>query len=254
MLRRAVTTGSTTTLTLALAVGLVAGCSGSGSGSGGGTSQPKPTAAAPALTVTEATAAAAAINLTAADLPGYTGKPAAAKTAQDKADAAAFAHCYGGVDPALNVLDVASDDFAKGQALSMQQVSSSVAFVRTAAEGHQDLTAVQSPAAAGCVKDYVGKAVASAAGKDLTVASTEVAPLTPAEVAASGTDGAFGYRITVTAKASGLTVPFYVDLLGCLKGRTETTLTVLSVQSPFPTADRDKLWQLLAARTADKAV
>ncbi len=205
----------------------------------------------PRLTVATATAAAAAINLTAPDVPGFTGSLPTVKTVKDKAQAKALSDCYGGVDPGVDIADLSSDDFAKGQGLTVQQASSNVSFVPTVADARQDLAAIRSAKAPACLKTFLEKAVVAGGGSSVTVVSSTIVPLPETS---AGTDGAFGFRGTITAKTSGVTFPVYVDLLGCLKGRTEVSLMDLAISAPFPPADRDRLWQALTARTAAKAL
>lgn len=233
-------------LTGILAVGLpLAGCSSSRS------NPPVARHTLVAITPAVASAAAAAINLTAADVPGFTSSPPSPKTTKDRLASTALAACYGGVDPATNVADLHSDDFSRGGGLALQRIATSVSFVRTLAEAHQDLAAASGPSASGCLRNYLDQAVTAGAGTTITLVSSAISAL---PTKAPGTDGAFGYRLTVHATSSGLSFAFYLDLLACLKGRTEVSLMTLGINSPFPPADRDRLWQAVVSRAASKAV
>lgn len=223
-----------------------------------GGDSPAPTAgsspsAAPSpapLTTPGTTTAASKINLTAADLPGYTASPpdetqdAATEAAED-----AFTRCVG-ASTAEPVADFSSDDFTKGEQLPAVNVSSEVAFVADPAQVKQDLQAFASDKANDCIATFVQQAIGEGE-EGLTFTAPEVSRLTPT---AQGVDGAFGFRVVLEAQAEGQTIPFTFDLLAYGKARTEVTLLVLGVGTSVPEAERDALFAKLVERGTANAL
>ena len=232
---------------LALIASLTAaGCGGSSGTSSVSSSKP-PTKAA-------AEAAAASINLVAADLPSdYKGAPHQSSS-DDKAQTAAFAACAGASNVESDtVADVNSDDFSKGAQLTMKQVTSDVQVVKSSSSASADLKAYQSDKAQGCLATFITKLLAKQSGGagGATFGPPKVSRLQPS---APGIDGAFGYQVTLTASAAGLTIPFEISIEGFLVKHSEISLTLLSVGGPFPTSDRDALFSKLASRSVTSAV
>ena len=249
----------------ALLVGLVlvvtTACGGDGGGDasapGAGSSASTAPSSSPSSLVPSPVAPASAqtaagkINLTAADLPGYTATPADEKVAESDAAQAAADVCVG-VSPAEPVAKFASDDFAKGPDLPSVQLATTVSFAVEAATTKADLAAFSSDKTTTCLATFAAD-VSKTIGEDsgITFGTPEVTKLTPT---ATGVDGAFGYSVSTSATAQGKTFPFTIEILGAGKGRTRLTLTAIAVGGSVPAAERDALFTTLVQRTSANAL
>lgn len=240
-------------LVLTLAASACGGGSGSSAAPGTRASSPSasPSPAEQPATKAAATAAANAINLTAAEVgAGYTSTPSKKDPATDK-DNAAFAACVGATPPSAAVVDISSPDFSSGSGLSTRQVSSDVTVTGSTAQARTDLAAYKAGKTTACLQTFVAKTLAGAAGPDVTIAAPVI---TPVETPAVGTDGAFGYDVKLTAKASGISFTFDVLLQAFLVKRSEVSLTVVSIGPAFPVTERSRLLQTLLSRATAHAV
>ena len=246
-----------TALAALLPLVLLTGCGGSSSAPAsppaGRSSAPSASSSSAQVPPTKAAAAAAAaaINLTAAEVgAGYTSAPSKKNPADDK-DNAALAACIGSTPPSSAVVDVPSPDFTIGSGLQMRQVSSDVTVVPTNAQARSDLAAYHAAKATACLKTFIAKLLAGAAGPSVTFGPPLV---TTVETPAPGADGSFGYDVKLTAKATGITLSFDVLLQAVLVKRSEVALTLLSIGQPFPVPERTRLLQALAAKASTHAV
>jgi hypothetical protein len=64
----------------------------------------------------------------------------------------------------------------------------------------------------------------------------------------SGADGAFGYRLTVSASAAGQQLAIIVDEFGAAVGRIELTLNDFGIGAPVSSATESKLLSTLVGR------
>ena len=225
------------TITACLALALLTGCS-----SGG---DKAPTASA-------AKAAANAINLKAGDLPtGFTGKPAS-KDSGTKAQQQELLTCLGASGSDVSIVDIASDDFVKGQLPAQQTISSSVSVVPDLARAKADLASLRSSKAAGCIKTTFDKVLTEqAAANKVTIAPLQVKDL---PVTATGSDGAVGFAMTTTIAVAGLSIPVEVDLLAFVTKRTEVLMTAVGIAQLVPASDRDFAFAEMVKRAAKSAV
>ena len=229
-----------------LVLALATACGGS---SKGGASSATPTDA-------EAKAAAAAINLLAADLPGFTGSAHDdTKDPEEEAAKRTFQECLGltyQTDEQRDVAHVYSEDLSKGSGDTAPQISSDVEVVKSSTQPKADLKAYTSSKAAACVGSFVQAAAKS--GIDSPGVNVGTPAVTKVDVPASGTDGAFGYDLTVPVTGAGGSVSVYVSLRGVLKKHTEVSVTTFSVAQPFDKAALDAALSKVVERTKQHAV
>lgn len=213
------------------ATALLAGCGGSsGSSSGGGPSAAK------------ATAAANAINLTAADLPGYTSTP---NPTRSNALDQQLSACAGTSAPSTDIVNINSPSFARGSGLQQQTVASNVSVKPTDAIVRSDLAALRSSKAQDCLRKLIPGALSSSANAGVHFGAVQV---TPVPVSVGGADGGFGYRIVVTATAAGQPFSVIVDEFGASAGREEISLNDFAIAKPVAPALEQRLFALLATR------
>jgi hypothetical protein len=165
---------TTTTILLGVALG---GCGGAGSHSATGTSSAShlagthpgssaqavavasnnPTTGDRSPTKAQATAFAHAVNLTAADLPGYTASPTAESPRQDASESAELYRCAGVAHRPPPVSEVSSKTFKHNRTEGEEQISSSVAVMPTAALAARDLAAIRSKGGEACLEKALSK-------------------------------------------------------------------------------------------------
>ncbi len=227
---------STVITSVLLSAVALAGCGGSSSSSSTSSSQP--------LTKAQATTLAGQINLTAADLPGYTSS-ANPITASDQQNSAQLATCAGGTSPSQEIVDINSPQFSAGSGLTQKQASSNVTVQPSSADVQQNLKALTSAKGHTCLVQSLNTLIAHTSQPGVTFSSGSITTL---PIATSGTDGGFGARITINATAQGLHIPFYADVFGFAKGSTEVELETLGISAPFPAAEESRLVTLLVGR------
>lgn len=205
-------------------------------------------ALAAAATKARAQAVAKAVNLTAADLPGFAGSPSRT-TASDRRYSAMLATCSGGVPPSKSLVNVFSPDFTMEPpgGLAHQEVSSNVSVLPSAKLVAQDLRSVKSARGRACLAKATGQLLKSMKVKGVTYGPVTITQL---KRHAPGSDGSFAYRVRIDARASGLRIPFYVDAIGFSLGRAEVGLTTLGISEPFPATVEQSLLTLLAGRAS----
>jgi hypothetical protein len=185
---------------LQVGIALIGALAVGGCGSSSSSSSKPPTKA-------QAATAAAAINLVAADAPtGYKGKPHAS-TSDTKTEDAALAACAGAARPDTgSVDDVYSEDFSTGTQLDLKQVASDVQVMASASRATNDLKAYQGDKMKGCLGTYITQLIAKQAGgvSGVTFGTPTVTKLSPQ---APGTNGAFGYQVTLPVSAGSLKIP-----------------------------------------------
>ncbi len=196
------------------------------------------------LTKAQATTLAGQINLTAADVPGYTSSPNP-NTASDQQNSAQLAACAGGTPPSQEIVDINSPQFTAGSGLNQRQASSNVTVQPTAADVQQNLKALTSAKGHNCLVQSLNTLISHTSQPGVTFSSGSITTL---PMSTAGTDGAFGARVTINATAQGLHIPFYVDVYGFAKGSTEVELETLGISSPFPAAEEARLVALLVGR------
>jgi hypothetical protein len=238
---------------------VIAGCSSSSSGGGqpttasnGASSQPTGSstgAAGRKLTLAQARHVAAAINLTSADLPGYTAKRNAT-TAADKANDARLDRCLGSSPPSRALVDQRSPDFDKGAGLSLQEFSSEVSIQHSARVVQHDLAAIKSGKAQPCFKRFINRQLQQQGGGQVSFDPVQVAVAQPS---AGDSGQSFGYRFTDVAHAGSQSIPFFVYMFGWAYGQAEVSLTAVTISQPPASTELDRLESLLVGRAGKTA-
>jgi hypothetical protein len=242
---------------LLLTAGLLGGCGAAkhakpGAGSAGTAATPTaPHAGAGGgggpLSSAQASAYARAVNLSAADLPGFRGA-AENHESQTPAQARAkreLAHCTGALGGGGHgVVELSSKTFERKSGVLDLHVSSDVSISSTPAAAAKELAAIRSARVRGCLTRYLDLLFgASKLGRAFSGVS-----IAHGEPPAPGTTGSFGWRISSAATVRGIRLPFYFDILGFVYGRAQVTLTSSGLIRPFPAAAQQQLYSLLLSR------
>jgi hypothetical protein len=194
---------------------------------GGGASAKK------APTASEGKSAASAINLKAADVPGYKGA-AHDKSNAGGSDDVAFAACVGASKPHAD------------------EIADTFSVVSKTDTASKDVKAYKSDKAKSCLDTFVTKLLTkNLGGSGATFGKPSVKAL---DVKTAGIDDSFGYEITIEASAAGQSFPLTISLLAMLKDHTEVSLTTLTVGASLTASDRDRYADILRGRLKDSAV
>ena len=200
----------------------------------------------------QALAFAGAVNLTAADVPGFTPTPKQHSESANERRLEQEFHSCGGAQGAQaaqgsrsTVAVAASPDFELHRSILDLTVSSEVSVARTPAEAAAVLSAVRSARVKACFTRYVSQLLKSQHLNGATVVGVTIASGAPP---APGTTGGFGWRVTATLAAHGLHISFYLDILGFVDGPAQVTLSSSGTVRPFPASAQEQLYSGLLAR------
>jgi hypothetical protein len=201
-----------------------------------------------APTPAQARAFGRAVNLTAADAPGF--KPTSEggnerETPAEKKFDRQLSRCAGGVGTKHQVADVQSKAFEREGHGEAQRLQSGVSIEQTPALAAKDLAAVRSKRARRCISHYASLVFQGHNRKGTHFGKVSVSAGSPP---APGTTGSFALRLTSSVTARGTRIPFYLDILGFVVGPAEVTLFTISLPGPFPAATEEQLFSLLVGR------
>jgi hypothetical protein len=241
-------------LVLALAGALLSSCGKGGqAGSGahaatngprtGSTSAPS-TGAAPSHR--RAVAFATAVNLTQADVPGFTASEKHdQKSPREKQLERQMLRCTGVAGASRGVLEQSSKAFELKHAILDFSVSSEVNVQPSARQADRGLAAIRSAHVRGCFSRYLEQAFRVQHVSGARLGPVSIQSGTPP---APGTSGGFGLRVTATFDVRSIKVPIYLDFLGFVDGPSEVTLLSSGLLRPFPAAVQQHLFALLLSR------
>jgi hypothetical protein len=243
-------------LLLLTAAGLLVACGGHGSlRRSSNTSKPgavhvSGAGATHALTAAQARRFVAAVNLAAADLPGFTLSREAHEhtTAAETRLEAELLRCIGAgglAGAAHPVAHGSSGDFHHRGAGYDVGVSSEVSVSAGSGAAKADLRNLRSSRARGCLGHFLA---ALLKGKNYGGATVRRVSIVEGSPPAAGTTGGFGWRITATLDSHGIRLPYYMDILGFLYGPAQVTLLSTGLPVPLPAAIQERLFAVLLTR------
>lgn len=214
-----------------------------------------PAAPAPgggAVSAASARAFAQAVNLSAADLPGYSraSKARESETPGERDLERKLARCTGGhLEGTAENSEHSSGQFRRRGNEFDQTVGSSVSFLRSSAVAAPELAALRSPRTRDCLRAYLNERFSGKTFGGAAIRRVSVVQGTPP---APGTAGGFGWRITALVELQRLRVPFYLDILGFIDRQAEVALTSSGLLIPFPAENEEHLYRLLLSRSTTK--
>jgi hypothetical protein len=198
------------------------------------------------ITKPKALAFAHAVNLTAADVPGFTASvKKSGHTAQEKQFERGMLQCVGNLGTERKVAEVGSKEFELNHGIVDLSTSSEVTVAQTAASAARELAAYRSAHVRGCFARFLALILKGQRAPGATVGAISIASGVPP---APGTTGGFGWRATATLDVRGIKVQFYVDILGFVYGPSTVTLFSSGVLQPFPAAAQQRLYSTLVRR------
>ncbi|MGA8363754.1 MAG: hypothetical protein WB709_04465 [Solirubrobacteraceae bacterium] len=189
------------------------------------------------------------VNLTAADVPGFTPshKPehesATERRLQQQLRSCGGAVGTGALQHSRGTLaEASSPDFE----LKALNVSSEVSVAHTSAQADAALQAIRSPRVRACFSRYLSALLKSQQhSPGETVLGVSITAGTPP---APGTTGGFGWRVTATLSIRGIHISLYFDILGFVDGPSQVTLTSSGTVRPFPAKAQEELYSELLTR------
>jgi hypothetical protein len=201
----------------------------------------------PPLAPTRATAYAHALNLTAADVPGFA---LAARHGEHESPAERHlehetARCTGGAGFNHGLAEASSEEFERKGRTGAQSVSSSVTVLPTSAVAVKELMALRSGHVRSCVAHYLGLLFRGQRYEGATIGPISIESGTPP---AFGTAGGFAWRVHTTIVGHGIATPYYMDTLGFVNGPAVVALLTYGFPRPFPARIEQGLFSLLAQR------
>lgn len=208
-------------------------------------------------TKAQAIAFARAVNLTAADVPGFKATPRHEReheTPTEKRLERELTHCTGeSLSAPANLVEESSKDFKLEHEILHFGVSSEVSVAQTPALAARELKAIRGGHVRECLSHYLDllfkyqvlKEQASPANIDPNSISLSISHGTPP---APGATGSFGWRITATVAVHDIKLPVYIDILGFVDGPAEVSLSSSGILRPFPAATQEHLYLLLLKR------
>jgi hypothetical protein len=241
---------------------LLAACAGNDhrtDGTTAGKSVP-PAAQAPAgadksPTKAQAIAFAHAVNLTAADVPGFTATSEHGhehETAAGKRLEHELQQCTGGTLTSHSGLaEVNSPHFKLQRSVLSFGVESKVSVAQTPIQATRELKSMRGNHIRGCLSHYLSALLRDQLIKEksypgaippVSISISQGTPPSP------GATGSFGWRVTATITVRGVKLPFYMDILGFAYGRAEVSLISTGALRPFPAAAQEHLYWLLLKR------
>jgi hypothetical protein len=215
-------------------------------GGAGGAGGAPGSAGESATATAQGRAFASAVNLKAADVLGFhVSTEQKHQGAAEKRLEPELLRCVGATGANRPPVEASSQDFEQGASILTESVSSQVTVARTPALAAKELASIRGGHLQACLSRYFNQLLKS---QNLHGASVGPVSTKHGSPPAPGADGSFGLRFTETLTLRGLRIPFYVDILGFVKGPAEVSLFTFGVPRPFPAALEERLFLLLLAR------
>jgi hypothetical protein len=201
-----------------------------------------------------ALAFAQAVNLTQADVPGFSPKQKEESSSPREKKLEKDVQACVGVSGVLtkaeksSVVEQGSENFELKHEIVDLSVSSSVSVQPSAEEARRALQAIRNAHVRSCFSHYLQLLFSG-----LTVKGATPGPVTiqSGDPPAPGTAGGFGWRITASFIVHGIEVPVYLDFLGFVDGPAEVTLLSSGLIRPFPATIQQHLFRTLLSRAKE---
>jgi hypothetical protein len=209
------------------------------------------------LTRSRALAFAHAVNLTAADVPGFSPSrsaragPGPHKRAEGELFACAGARGSSARIGASDLANASSPSFAFRRGIVDLGVTSEIGVARSSALADAELAALHSGRLRTCFERYLRSILTAGRARGTNIGRVTIESGNPP---APGTSGSFGWRVRATFGLERLKVPVYLDLLGFVYGPARVTLVSSGALRPFPALAQQRLFGLLLRRARAHAL
>ena len=204
-------------------------------------------AASRLFTKAQAIAFAHAVNLTAADVPGFkVSSEHEHETAAEKRLEHEMLRCVGALGSnSHGIVEMSSEEFERETNTGDESVQSEVSVARTPTLATRELAGIRGSHVRVCLSHYLNLLFKSHKYHGAAVSPVSISQGTPP---APGATGSFAWRITTTITLHSVTIPVYIDILGFVDGPAEVSLFTAGVSRPFPAATEERLFSLLLTR------
>jgi len=195
----------------------------------------------------KAKAYAQAVNLHAADVPGFTASRERAhqESPSERRATRELHECAGSQAQGEGLFEAGSGEFSRKASIIRQGVSSQVAVASSASAAAETLAGLRSSRVRACLSHYFTKLLTRLGSHGASVSRVTTKFGSPP---APGTGGSFGLRVTAIVSFGGVRLPFYIDYLSFVDGSGEISLLSLGTPVPFPASIEERLFSLLVAR------
>ena len=209
--------------------------------------KPATTPVVHSMSKAQAVAFAHAVNLRAADVPGFhiSSEKEEPTSTTEKHFEHQLMRCVGAQSTQKPIAEIKSGEFEREISGGHQSVSSEIEVVASSKEAAQELAAVRSSRARACLSHYLGLLFNTLKLKGIAVSQPEISsisaplPATPLSV---------GYRITAVFTIKSIKIPFTIDIFGFLHGPALITLFTTGLPEPFPATSEQRLFGVLVQR------
>ena len=184
-----------------------------------------------------------AVNLTAAEVPGFSvsDKKKERESPTERRLKAKLDECVHPVTTAP-LAEASSPQFKREAGLVSASVQSEVTVAASRAVAARELANARSGHTRSCVSHYIALLVQQQAHHGASFGKVSIVQRIPP---APGTDGSFAWRISVPVTTHGITLALYFDIFAFVSGANEVTLFVSTVPVPPPAAVEKHLFSLL---------
>jgi hypothetical protein len=221
-----------------------------------------PKSAVTPLNRARAIAFAHAVNLTAADVPGFkasSGRESKPETAVERQLANELLRCIGGEvsSSPSELAKASSEDFKLDHDVLQLSVNSEVSVAQTPALAAKELRVIRNNHVRVCLSHYfdllLRNQILKERGSSISPSSisTSISQGTPP---APGATGSYWWRVTATIGVRKIKLPFYIDILGFTYGAAKVSLFSSGALRPFPAAAQEHLYRLLLQRAEAHSV
>ncbi len=209
------------------------------------------------LTKAQAIAFARAVNLTAADVPGFTATARHKnehKTAVEKRLERELTDCVGkSANSPTDLAEENSKDFKLEHAILHFSVSSEVSVAQTPALAAKELSAMRGNHVRGCLSHYLElllkyQIIKSQGSRTIVNPNSISLSISDGTPPAPGATGSFWWRIKATVVIHHIKLSYYIDILGFVYGPAEVSMSSSGALRPFPAATQEHLYLLLLKR------
>jgi hypothetical protein len=204
-------------------------------------------------TVQQAQAFARAVNLQAADLPGFAvsseHKPHHEGAAEKRLERELH-ECAGGSALATGkqrsaIAEASSPSYERKGGITSQSVSSTVTVEPNAAAASKLLSALHSSTLRNCLSHaFIGLLRA----QHIPGASIGAVSVKYGSPPAPGTTGGYALRVRTTILIHQIPIPFYLDILGFVDRQAEVSMLAITIPQPLTASLEEHLYDLLLQR------
>jgi hypothetical protein len=203
--------------------------------------------------VARAQAFAHAVNLTAADVPGFAvsgehkrhHEGAAEKRLERELHQCAGGAGVTGAKERSAIAEASSGTFERKGGIASQSVSSTVTVEPNAAAAARLLGALHSNTLRSCLSHAFAGLLRAQHIPGASIGAVSVKYGSPP---APGTNGGYALRVRTTIVVRQVPIPFYLDILGFVDGQAEVSMLAITIPQPLTASLEEHLYNLLLER------